>query len=356
MSPEQKKLLRDLMHNTPVSYQKRLAMAHHLKTTGGNPNPSSRFGPLEQEAGKRLAETKYPMSPELEAQMKAGKFKPENLPKPSASNPVDPQASQPVDPAASEPVGGVETDEPLNPEQQESVNRAQNEGNENFPRSMPRTPSIKKLMTEPVEGVETNLPQTPEQDQMDAEASNLSRGNFPRSMPPDASARRNAPADFDASESLEGIETDEPQTTEQNQSDQLAFDEGRENFPRSMPLPIKKHQEKVGRTSRTTRIYLMVSLGALLFVTAWGMFAFVSPSYSGVVSGLKGTQSGIIVDLDGTYPNEKMTIWIPKKVYPEIQGRLPKIGSRIKVLGRTVEYHGRPEIIMEHISQLIMGQ
>src|SRR5260370_428988 len=60
-----------MMHHTTPRFQKKLALAHHLKTVGNQPAMSNKMTPLEQEAGAQLAQTKYPLSPELEAQMKA---------------------------------------------------------------------------------------------------------------------------------------------------------------------------------------------------------------------------------------------------------------------------------------------
>ena len=69
-------ILRELRTKSPRTYRKRLALAHHLKVTGNNPNLSNRFGPLEQEAGEMLAKTKFPLSPELKSQMEAGGLQP----------------------------------------------------------------------------------------------------------------------------------------------------------------------------------------------------------------------------------------------------------------------------------------
>jgi hypothetical protein len=139
-TPEQ--ALHDLTHKTPATYQKRLALAHHLKASGNNPNLSNRFGPLEQKAGAQLAATKYPMSPELAAQMKAGQFDPTT--QLNTATPPAPQANgQPSQPDEQE------TNQPETAQEQAQGQAGFDQMRASFPRLTPPAPSLKKLLTEP---------------------------------------------------------------------------------------------------------------------------------------------------------------------------------------------------------------
>ncbi len=65
-------------------------------------------------------------------------------------------------------------------------------------------------------------------------------------------------------------------------------------------------------------------------------------SYTGQVSEVRQLRGGIVVDLDGAYPNQGMTIYIPKRYEGDVI--IPSEGQRITVTGAQKNYRGRPEI------------
>jgi hypothetical protein len=74
--------------------------------------------------------------------------------------------------------------------------------------------------------------------------------------------------------------------------------------------------------------------------------------YTGIVSGLKKERSGVLIDLDGAYPNQKMTVWVTKKVVIALHGHWPRNGDALEVTGTVSEYKNRPEIVVSDPSQL----
>ena len=87
---------------------------------------------------------------------------------------------------------------------------------------------------------------------------------------------------------------------------------------------------------------------SLFFLLCTSLFA---DTYTGVVSGGKHFHNGgVAVDLDGRYPNEKMTLYVPPGDEASI-GKLPPIGSTVTATGTVTQYHGRPEIKIESASQ-----
>ena len=82
-------------------------------------------------------------------------------------------------------------------------------------------------------------------------------------------------------------------------------------------------------------------ISALLLVTCLSIFA---DTYTGVVSGGEHFHNGgVAVDLDGTYPNEKMTLYLPPEAEAKV-GQLPPIGATVTATGPVTQYHGKPEI------------
>jgi hypothetical protein len=67
-------------------------------------------------------------------------------------------------------------------------------------------------------------------------------------------------------------------------------------------------------------------------------------TYSGVVWNVKHfNKGGVAVDLDGAYPQQKMTLYVPASSEDAV-GTLPKEGDHITATGAVVQYKGRPEI------------
>jgi hypothetical protein len=79
--------------------------------------------------------------------------------------------------------------------------------------------------------------------------------------------------------------------------------------------------------------------------------SLLADTYTGVVSGGKHFHNGgVAVDLDGSYPNEKMTLYLPPGAEATV-GKLPPIGATVTATGSVRQYHGKPEIKIESASQ-----
>jgi len=73
--------------------------------------------------------------------------------------------------------------------------------------------------------------------------------------------------------------------------------------------------------------------------------------YSGHITDEKSLRNGaLVIDLDGTYPDQKMTLYLSPNDAATI-GALPAIGSKIEVTGETTTYKGRPEIKIHSANQ-----
>ncbi len=80
--------------------------------------------------------------------------------------------------------------------------------------------------------------------------------------------------------------------------------------------------------------------------------ASVADTYTGVVFGEKNFHSGgVAVDLDGRYPNQKMTLYIAPGLETAI-GKLPPIGAKVTAMGTVTQYHGKSEIKITSAGQL----
>lgn len=69
----------------------------------------------------------------------------------------------------------------------------------------------------------------------------------------------------------------------------------------------------------------------------------LADTYTGLVSEVKQFHSGgTAVDMDGTYPNQKMVLYVPageSKVT-----KMPAVGDKVTATGEVTQYKGRPEI------------
>jgi DNA/RNA endonuclease YhcR with UshA esterase domain len=74
--------------------------------------------------------------------------------------------------------------------------------------------------------------------------------------------------------------------------------------------------------------------------------------YTGTVSELKQFSGGAeAIDLDGAYPNQKMTLYIHAADLSKFT-KLPKEGDTVTAKGPITSYKGRPEIVIDDPSQL----
>jgi hypothetical protein len=307
-SPEAKKaLLRVLMHKTPVRYQMRLALAHHLKIAAGNPNLSSRFGALEQQAGRLLAESKYPLSPELEAKVKAGDYNPLIL----VNQTRYVEGETPGDCAFDEVICD---DLPMSPEEREAMWA----GFEHM------------------------------------------RASFPRLTPP-------VPEEWKARQRTQGQATSERQETSPFALCEILERGSAKKMDQSLPftiLPSDFRFTESGKNSGSPSFskfmrnrFNALRLAGVAFIAvvilSFPFYCFLARSYTGIVSDLKGTRSGVLLDLDGHYPAQKMSVWVTEAACVQLRGHWPQVGARLKVTGKRTTYHDRPEIVVNDKSQLV---
>jgi hypothetical protein len=73
-------------------------------------------------------------------------------------------------------------------------------------------------------------------------------------------------------------------------------------------------------------------------------------AYSGHVSEIRQTRGGLVIDLDGTYPNQAMVVYIPRSSENNFPA-FPNTGDELAVKGKVSQYKGRPEIIVTSPAQ-----
>jgi hypothetical protein len=110
---------------------------------------------------------------------------------------------------------------------------------------------------------------------------------------------------------------------------------------------------------------LVLVVGAMLLIQS-GIHDWMHPHYSGQVSGMHNTGYGLVLDLDGKYPNQKMTVWIPtrslKDFYEGVSAVrqdfdktynpvLPQVGEKLLIYGPVTEYKARPEIVVNNVAK-----
>jgi hypothetical protein len=92
--------------------------------------------------------------------------------------------------------------------------------------------------------------------------------------------------------------------------------------------------------------------GICLALTCVCLIACSRSGFTGRVDEIRSVRSGVVVDLDGRYPNQKMTLYLPRETVFRIHGHWPTIGARITAKGAVTNYRGRPEIVINDPSQL----
>lgn len=94
----------------------------------------------------------------------------------------------------------------------------------------------------------------------------------------------------------------------------------------------------------------MKILTALLFLSFLPSMV-IADTYTGTVSGVKHfARGGIAVNLDGAYPNQKMTLYVPENATAKV-GALPSPGVTVTATGTITQYKGKPEIKIYLASQ-----
>ena len=99
---------------------------------------------------------------------------------------------------------------------------------------------------------------------------------------------------------------------------------------------------------------VVLSLCVVVALVALGI-VFSNRGYSGMVSEVKGVRSGVLIDLDGHYPNQTMTLFIPQSTlarWSESHPGWPAVGTRVRAIGPVTEYRGRPEIVITDPAQV----
>ena len=73
-------------------------------------------------------------------------------------------------------------------------------------------------------------------------------------------------------------------------------------------------------------------------------FPALADTYTGIVSGVKHfARGGVTVDLDGTYSDQKMKLYVSPRAKAAV-GALPSEGAKVTATDAVTQYKGRPEI------------
>jgi DNA/RNA endonuclease YhcR with UshA esterase domain len=81
-----------------------------------------------------------------------------------------------------------------------------------------------------------------------------------------------------------------------------------------------------------------------------GEIATVTDRVDGVHQSGKGN---IFLNMGGKYPNQAFTAWIPSASASQFSNPQQYEGKTVSVSGKITLYHGKPEIIVENVSQII---
>jgi hypothetical protein len=89
----------------------------------------------------------------------------------------------------------------------------------------------------------------------------------------------------------------------------------------------------------------------LIAAFALTLASAVADTYTGIVSGVKHfARGGVAVDLDGHYPDQKMTLYVSARAETAV-GALPPKGAKVTATGTITNYKGTPEIKIEQADQ-----
>jgi hypothetical protein len=93
----------------------------------------------------------------------------------------------------------------------------------------------------------------------------------------------------------------------------------------------------------------------IYFVLVSALAALPAPAatYTGVVSFVRHySNGGVEVDLDGKFPDQKMTLYIPQGEEEEV-GMLPQEGDKVAAMGPVKQYGTKrtPEIVIHSTAQ-----
>jgi hypothetical protein len=99
--------------------------------------------------------------------------------------------------------------------------------------------------------------------------------------------------------------------------------------------------DNLGGRDHNRAVKLAVCLIAAFAVT---LASAAANTYTGIVTGVKHFASGgVAVDLDGHYPDQKMTLYVSARIEAAV-GTLPPEGAKITATGTITSYKGKPEI------------
>jgi hypothetical protein len=82
-----------------------------------------------------------------------------------------------------------------------------------------------------------------------------------------------------------------------------------------------------------------------------GEIATVTDRVDGVHQSSKGN---IFLNMGGKYPNEAFTAWIPAASAGQFSNPQQYEGKTVAVSGKITLYHGKPEIVVTNVSQIII--
>ncbi len=83
--------------------------------------------------------------------------------------------------------------------------------------------------------------------------------------------------------------------------------------------------------------------GAVVSFLGYSSLA-LADTYTGVVSDTKKFHNGgEVVDMDGRYPAQKMSFYVPPEDAAKV-GPLPPEGAKVTATGDVTQYRGKPEI------------
>ena len=97
--------------------------------------------------------------------------------------------------------------------------------------------------------------------------------------------------------------------------------------------------------AQTTPVYTAVEAAKHV-----GEIATVTDKVDGVHQSGKGN---IFLNMGGKYPNQTFTAWIPSASAAQFSNPQQYEGKTVSVSGKITLYHGKPEIVVTNVSQII---